>query len=99
MDFQFLQLINKDYIKLIQDKNDYGFLSQLENKELYSATIRNHLDQQYYYFEDCILLNENLGKHLLSQIGNQHILNEFKTVKFMIANEKLFILVSRISYI
>ena len=87
-----LEHLPKEYTKGIQEKNNLGFLSQLENKELYRATIKNHLDQQYYYyFEDCILINESLGKHLLSKIGNQHISNKFQPVKFMIAQGKLFI--------
>ena len=80
-----------EYIKEIQKKNNFGFLSQLESKELYRPSTNLHLEQQYYYFEDSILLNESLGKHLLTKIDNQHISNKFQPVKFMIVHEKLFI--------
>jgi len=79
-----LEHLPKDYIKEIQGKNNYGFSSQIESKELYIPKINNIIDQQCYYFEDCVLLSESLGKHLLSKIHNMNIIYNFIQVNFMI---------------
>lgn len=54
------------YIQKIQEKDNFDFLSHLNCKELYQPIINFHqMDNKSYFFENCNLLNESLGKHLL----------------------------------
>ena len=83
----------KEYIEEIQKKNDYAFSSQKQSVQLYQPTINYHRDQQYYYFENCVLISQKVSNHLLSDIkNNDNIIHKIQKVKFMIANGKLFLI-------
>ena len=82
-------IIPKDYIKEINEKNNFNFLSDLKNKDLIIPLTKYKDNQQYIYFEDSVLLDETLGRFLLNEINNA---DECRKIKFMIANEKLIII-------
>ena len=80
-----------EYIKEINSKNIYEFLYEIGNKELYSPSCRYLSNNEYFYYENCSLLDESLLKLLLSTI-NLHIFNKFMPIRFMIANGAMYLM-------
>ena len=87
---EILENLPLDYVKEINSKNINEFLYHIENKELY----RLHSNQQNNYYDNCALLNDSLGKLLLSKVTDQHIYSKFKNVKYMIANSALYLMLN-----
>ena len=90
--YEVLQNLPEEYRKEIQTKNNTQFLYDLQNQELYRLLMSYASNQQcYYYFPNCILINEILSQYLFSLIIDINEYNYFEKVNFMIANRKLIL--------
>ena len=90
---QELEQIPKEYINYIQNKNISSFFSDLNKMELYSPKIKYIIDNQYYYFEDCTLLNLKLAEYLSRYAQSQELTKilESSSVQFSMFQQKLFL--------
>ena len=85
-----LQNLPQNYIDEIQQKSENELLLYLINKSPYKPATKYHLNQQFYYYENCVLFDDILGKYLIKITKDENI-NQFQKVKYMISNGKLIL--------